>query len=190
VPRGRQYYDPIIQAPSRVESAGNRRVELYPEHDIRDNVERPRWVARLIGEDGLIVQHSPGSFEHDDALRQAQEMWPGLEVFELREESEDSTWDGMGPSPRLWQSDPASYISDEPTVVQISRDSPMGGNITPVADEQPQLHAIQVSQPGTYVRLDDVLAVLEGYAAQFDGENNPSAALGLREAASALREAF
>lgn len=104
MPRGgRQHYDPIVQAPATVQSASSRRIELFPEQDVRDNAATLRWVARLVDEQGRIIQKSAGSFDHDDALRQAQELWPGLEVFELREESEDSTWEGMGPSPRLWQ---------------------------------------------------------------------------------------
>jgi hypothetical protein len=193
VPRGRQYYDPIIQAPSRVETGGEQRIELYPEHDVRDNAENPRWVGRLIGEDGLIKDTAPGSFDHGDALRQAQGMWPGLQVFELREESEDSTWDGVGPSPRLWQNAPDPVSPGELKV--LTTKSPPE-DVPPAVVEPPQeevgsaLHAINVERTGVYVNLYDLLKTLEGYAVQFDSENNPSAALGLREAASALREAF
>ena len=217
--RGRQYYDPIIQAPSRVESAGTRRIELYPEQDVRDNTVTLRWVARLIGEDGLIADKSPGSFDHDDALRQAHELWPGLEVFELREESEDSTWDGMGPSPRLWQNAVAaagvtkeqftSVLHEAANTVEAhqgsspgdadgaSRQTPpqgplpegVGASPGPGDDQPQQLHALTAGKTGTYVHLDDVIVCLEYFAAQFDGDN-PSAALGIRQAAAALREPF
>jgi len=184
MPRGRQYYDPIVQAPSRVAAGDASRVELYPEHDVRDNVEALRWCARLIGEDGLIKEVSPGSIDHDDALRQAQELWPGLEVFELREESEDSTWEGVGPSPRLWQDESAENIPDPDT----SGHPPALELVS--SPEPPKLHALSVGQPGVYLLLDDILSLLESYATQYDQENNPSAALGLREAANALQETF
>jgi hypothetical protein len=164
--RGRQYYDPIVQVPSKVEGAHEQRIELYPEHDIRD-----------------------------DALAQAQQMWPGLEVYELREESEDSIHEGFGPSPRLWQvgrtEHDRPYITDAVTRVELSLDA-TGRNITPAVAEAPpeefRIMPLVIERPGIFIKVEDVLTLLEHYAAQFDGENNPSAALGLREAASALRD--
>jgi hypothetical protein len=190
MPRGRQYYDPIVQAPSKVKSASSRRIELYPEQDVRDNAVTLRWVGRLVSDEGVIIEKAQGSFDHDDALRQAQELWPGLEVFELREESEDSTWEGMGPSPRLWQNRqevvPPAVGAIAETTLRAFQENPE----QVMAEVSRMLHAFSVGQPGTYVRLDDIFEVLESYAEQYDAENNPSAAVGLREAAKALREAF
>lgn len=197
MPRGRQYYDPIQQAPSRVETQGERRIELYPKGDIRDGEVRPKWMARLIAPDGLIEQHSPGSFDHDDAMRQAQEMWPGLEVFELREEWEDSTHEGMGPSPRLWQNTspqmgfPGERIpKDTPPVDRDAEILRLADAVQDSPDASRQIRAIVASDPGSYVHIADIILVLEDYAAQYDGMNNPSGAVALREAAGALREAF
>lgn len=190
--RGHQYYDPILQVPTRPEDGPKERIELYPEGDVTDAAPGPlRWVARLIGEDGRIVQYSPGSFDHDDALRQAQSMWPGLQVYELREESEDSTHEGFGPSPRLWQNGRTEHDGPQlpPAVeppVEVGREPWDAADAYMV----PQLRALQIVDPGTYVRVRDILDVLEMYAQQFDSENNPSAALGIREAANALKEAF
>jgi len=198
MPRGREYYDPIVQVPSRVQSAADGRIELYPEQDVRDNTVTLRWVGRLVADDGRIIDKAAGSFDHDDALGQAQELWPGLQVFELREESEDSTHDGFGPSPRLWQTTsmgPAPLVGvDDREWVSAASVEPMPG-IPPAVDEvrpgdMNVVHAMSVPEPGTYVLLSDVCLTLEYYARQFDGDNNPSAALGLREAAAALRGAF
>jgi len=196
MPRGRQYYDPIIQAPSRVESASDRRIELYPEQDVRDNTVTLRWVGRLVDDSGRIIDKAAGSFDHDDALRQAQELWPDLQVFELREESEDSTHEGFGPSPRLWQTKaPEDQVvptwAVQHALAEVEETLPPADDpVPPAVDEPPPLHALTVGEPGVYVRRDDIVLTLEHYAAQFDAENNPSAALGLREAASALRSAF
>jgi hypothetical protein len=199
VPRGRQYYDPIIQAPSKVESASDRRIELYPEQDVRDNTTTLRWVGRLVDDTGQIIDKAAGSFDHDDALRQAQELWPGLEVFELREESEDSTHEGMGPSPRLWQNQvplPPGFAGGGHSAYEtpLADLAEARGHVPPAVVEAPpeefRIMPLVIERPGIFIRVEDVLTLLEGYAAQFDGENNPSAALGLREAASALREAF
>lgn len=192
MPRGRQYYDPIIQAPSRVDTPESRRIELYPEHDVRDNVESLRWCARLIGDDGLIAEQAPGSVDHDDALQQAQALWPGLEVFELREESEDSTHEGMGPSPRLWQNTPPQMgFPGERILTEVPPAPPEPPDMH-LADlaERPVIAMFPISVPGTYIRVEDVVVLLEGYAVQYDEQGNPSGALALREAAAALREPF
>lgn len=220
MPRGgRQHYDPIVQAPATVQSASSRRIELFPEQDVRDNAATLRWVARLVDEQGRIIQKSAGSFDHDDALRQAQELWPGLEVFELREESEDSTWEGMGPSPRLWQgSSPgdADGASQEPLLlpdgVGASREPgddelPPGfgggghsGYVTPLADlvderltEVPpagQLRVLPIGEPGMYVLLGDVLSLLHIWESQYAREKNPSAEMALQEVREALATAY
>lgn len=182
--RGRhQYYDPILQEPLPGDAPDLSRIELFPVGQESEGrlMDQPigKWMARKIGSDGRIVEQSPGDFDHGNALKQAQEMWPGLQVYQLNNELEDSTWNGVGPSPRMWQNAVAGTVetltpASEPAVTD--------------PDASPTLNAITVN--GTYVRLDDVIAILEDYAAQFDGQNNPSAAMGLREAAAALREPF
>jgi hypothetical protein len=233
MPRGqRNYYDPILQVPSTVEGAPDlSRIELFPigqDSTSRLPADVGKWMARRINPDGSIAEYTPGDFNHDGALQQAQDAWPELTVFELTSEIEDSTWEGTGPSPRLWQTPgnavppatahktvdqihpfpPVSAIERGGTRVEFApHDSPpviydpvsaaitageemdRDAELTP-AGEAPQLHAMQVDQPGVYVSLEDILVILEHYAVQFDSENNPSAALGLREAAKALREGF
>lgn len=185
--RGRhQYYDPILQEPLPGDAPDLSRIELFPVGQESEGrlMDQPigKWMARKIGNDGRVLEHSPGDFDHDNALRQAQEMWPGLQIYQLNSELEDSTWNGVGPSPRMWQT----------AVVASSVVRDIKADLTPASESElgtpPTLNAITVS--GTYVRLDDVLAILEDYAVQFDGQNNPSAAMGLREAAAALREPF
>jgi hypothetical protein len=214
MPRGRQYYDPIIQAPSKVESAASRRIELYPEQDVRDNAVTLRWVGRLVDESG-ILDKAPGSFDHDDALRQAQEKWPGLEVFELREESEDSTHEGFGPSPRLWQQ-PTDQNREVPEWAMDHLVAEVKESLTPAGEvheigrklghtlglglvsdvpeaREASTHAIRAilaTEPGAYVLIQDIVAMLEEYATQYDEQGNPSGALALREAAAALAEPF
>jgi hypothetical protein len=186
MPRARHhYYDPILQTDAKVEGAPDlSRIELFPvgqESTSRLPEQIGKWVGRKIGTDGRIEAEAPGDFDHDRALKQAQELWPGLTVYELNAEIDDSTWEGSGPSPRLWQN-----------AITISQPvSPVTGELVPPAvDDQQSLRVLPIANPGNYLLVDDVLALLEGYAAQFDDENNPSAALGLREAAQALREAF
>ena len=102
MPRGRQYYDPEIQANRPVEiPADMARIEFYPELDGSGQIGR--WVARRIDHDGRIVGYTAGNFDHDAELAHAMELWPGLTVFELPDEQADSTWEGTGPSPRIWQ---------------------------------------------------------------------------------------
>lgn len=190
MPRGRQYYDPIIQVPGKVEGAPTRRIELYPEGNVTDGGggdQQLRWVGRLIGDQGEVVATANGSFDHDDALRQAQELWPDLEVFELREEGEDSTWDGMGPSPRLWQNtlEDSSPEGGDPPVVHDDR-PPVGEPVT--GDEQTSvpIRAFSV-EAGTYMHVDDIKRLLLIWADQYEADRNPSAAMAMREAAETLQ---
>jgi len=187
MPRGRQYYDPILQRPDMVEGATDlSRIEMFPagpESEARLPQDIGKWIGRRINSDGSVAEEAPGDFDYERALHQAQGLWPGLTVYELRAENEDSTWDGTGPSPRLWQ-----------RAIDSTAESrlPAGQDFTPAVEleESSELHAMQVAKAGVYVLLEDIVVVLESYAGQFDQENNPSAALGLREAAKALREPF
>lgn len=198
MPRGRhQYYDPILQVPSLSEGAPNNleRIELFPigqESTSRLPEQIGKWVARHVGADGRVLAESSGSFQHDAALAEAQQMWPGLEVYELTSEIEDSTWEGVGPSPRLWQnSAPETGISTPPA----SSDGPSfvvadtkAGAEQPATIEDPDavhIRAIQ-AEPGVYLHIDDVKRLLLSYADQFEEDKNPSGALALREAAEML----
>jgi hypothetical protein len=177
MPRGRQYYDPIVQVPSTVENPDDvSRIELFPEV-VGDVITR--WCARRISADGMHAEDISGSADHDEVLHRAQQTWPGLEVYELKSETEDSTHEGMGPSPRLWQT--TSVLAPL-----------LGVDDVPPAHEESsaELHAIYVQKNGTYVNLEDLLVALETYAVQYDEQGNPSGALALREAAAALREPF
>ena len=191
MPRGRQYYDPIVQVPGKVEGAQDlSRIELYPEGAPDD--PSPKWRGRRISPDGLIAEVAPGDFNHDRALEQAQQMWPGMTVYELRSETEDSTWEGHGPSPRMWQ---AAYQEAPPGVsaierngVRIEYEQPAEDVPPAVSEDQAMVRLLAAPEPGAYVLLTDVVALLEGYARQFEDEKNPSGALALREAAEALKE--
>jgi hypothetical protein len=187
--RGRSYYDPIVQVPGRVEDSEDKsRIELFPVG--QDSTSRPptdvgKWMGRRINSDGSVAEYAPGDFDHDRALRQAQALWPGLTVYELNQEIQDSTWDGTGPSPRLWQLQGGKLQGPDHVVI-----GEIGDAIAELGRlDAPTLRAFSV-EAGTYLMLDDVLLLLEGYAVVYDGENNPSAALALRETAKAIREPF
>lgn len=199
MPRGRQYYDPIVQVPSKVEGAANlERIELYPEGSPEE--PRPKWKARHVGSDGFVLAVTPGDFDHDTALAEAERNWPGLTVYELRDEGEDTTHDGFGPSPRLWQNNLSPLVTNPPDGPFVSEykarkdvptalePSPGEGTLNPL-DEQMQLRIMPVAQPGNYVLLPDILNLLEVWAVQYENEKNPSGALALREAVDALRQA-
>lgn len=193
MPRGRQYYDPIVQVPGKVEGAPTKRIELYPEGSITDGGggdQQLRWVGRLIGDQGEVVATANGSFDHDDALRQAQELWPGLEVFELREEGEDSTWDGMGPSPRLWQgaqqATPGERLLDLPESAYPEDSVPLAVVPDPPEGEGIPIRAFAV-EAGTYMHIDDIKRLLLTWADQYEEDRNPSAAMAMREAAETLQ---
>lgn len=181
MPRGRQYYDPILQVPDKIEDTSDlSRVELYPE--VRGDGLVGRWVARRIGQDGLIAEVAPGDLSHDGAMSQASLLWPDLQVFELHNESDDSTWTGIGPSPRTWQA--AANQAELPRAVDSTISEEADRDAEPLGRS---VRAFTVSA-GTYVLLDDMLALLESYACQFEVEKNPSGALALREAADALKD--
>lgn len=193
--RGRQYYDPIIQVPGKVEGIPDMsRIELYPEGTADD--PSPKWRGRLINPDGSIAAIAPGDFDRNRASVQAQQMWPGLTVYELREEGQDTTWEGHGPSPRLWQK--ASEMGLPPIVdppLMDNGDSVMGGPEPGFDDpafkqnaEQIPLRLIHIIQPGSYVLLTDICALLEMWAKDFDESKNPSGAMALREALETLKE--
>src|SRR5688572_29092138 len=100
MPRGRQFYDPEIQTTRSVPQGDDlSRIELFPEV-VGDVITR--WGARRINAEGGVEEEISGSADHDEVLSRAEATWPGLTVFELKSETEDSTWQGTGPSPRMW----------------------------------------------------------------------------------------
>lgn len=195
MPRGRQYYDPIVQVPGAIDANQDlSRIELYQDDDLR-------WKGRLIDAKGAIEKIAPGDFDHDGALAQAEALWPGLSVYELRDKYQDSTWEGTGPSPRTWQgSAPAELdLTEMVKEVVVNNDVDAVRAAQELAefsaeDESPEVAAhgeirgIMVTAPGMYVSLTDVCDLLVAWAEQYEG--NPSAELALREASGALREAY
>jgi hypothetical protein len=187
MPRGRHYYDPELQVPKLVEGEQDlARIELFPvgqDSTARLPEEHGKWVARKVETDGSISGYTQGDFDHDRAQTQAQQIWPGLQVFELRSEIEDSTWEGTGPSPRLWQN-----AIGEPTPAV---DLPPGEEILypPPEQEQVQLRVLPISEPGAYVLLSDIKSLLEMWASQYEEDKNPSAAMALRDVVDALKDA-
>ena len=85
------------------------RIEVYPDPPEDPN---PKWYARTVDTGGYIVKVTAGSFDQAWVIQNAQERWPGKEIFLLRNAGEDSKWteDGTrgvfpskGPPPRrLW----------------------------------------------------------------------------------------
>lgn len=184
MPRGRHYYDPELQVDRLVEGDKDlSRIELFPigqDSTSRLPEEIGKWVARKVESDGTISGYTPGDFNHEAALAQAQTVWPGLQVFELRSEIEDSTWEGMGPTPRIWQNAaPEEELQNLPEQLYPEQ-----------AAETPQIRTIYAPAAAHYVNLDDMVALMEHYATEFDEQRNPSAAIALREVATALGEAF
>jgi hypothetical protein len=236
MPRGRQYYDPIVQVPGKVSGEPDlSRIELYPEGGPED--PNPKWRARRIQADGSVAELTDGDFDHDRALAQAQAHWADLPVYELRNEGEDSTWEGHGPSPRLWQnSSPETGAATPPAVPHLSggpspevaasgagaeqrsvaeeivsemmtlvEELPPGfeggggqsekfrellshGSTPQPTEEQAQLRVLPIDEPGVYVRLADIVDLLELWAVAYEVDKNPSGALSLREAVDALKE--
>ena len=108
-------------------------------------------------------------------LAHAQELWPGLTVFELPDEQTDSTWEGIGPSPRMWQ----RGISPDVTPVLEPPEN--------TTEAVPVMRGLTVAEAGTYLLLSDVCGWLESWAVGFEVDKNPSGALALREAVDALK---
>ena len=190
--RGRQYYDPEIQAHRSVPGEQDlERIEVYPvglESTARLPQEIGKWAARRVDGKGVIREEGASDTQQNRAIDLARERWPGLEVYVVNAEIEDSTWEGVGPSPRLWQ----AAFHQPPQVSEPGRPA----DVTPAVEPEElfaletSLHVIQVVKPGHYLLLEDVLRILNSYADQYDAEGNPSAALGIREAADALGTAF
>lgn len=197
MPRGRQYYDPIVSVPGKIPGeADYTRIELFPagaESLGRLPQDIGKWMGRRIGPDGSVVEEAPGDFSHDRALTQATELWPGLTVYELNAENEDSTWDGTGPSPRIWQNSSPETGAPTPPAVSLLASGPSHEPVTSGAGDehfQPPvaLHVLPIPEPGTYVLLHDIRELLESWAVGHDIHGNPSAALALRDAVDMLKD--
>jgi hypothetical protein len=172
MPRGRQYYDPIVQVPGKVDGTQDlSRVEVFQDDDLK-------WWGREVAPDGSLTGNHVEDFDHDRVIARASEVFPGLPVYELRSGSEDSTWEGHGPSPRLWQV-PGAVATEIPPAVEAAPQP---------TEEQAPLHLLVAPQPGAYVLLGDVLRLLEMWAVSYEVDKNPSGALALREAADALKD--
>jgi hypothetical protein len=88
---------------------GVARVEIYPDNP---DDPRPRWHARTVDTGGYVLKTTSGSFDQDWVIQNAQERFPGVEVYVLRHAGEDSKWiedskrgvfPSMGPPVRrLW----------------------------------------------------------------------------------------
>jgi hypothetical protein len=211
MPRGRQYYDPIVQVPGTVEGENDlARVEVFQDETLK-------WWGRQVASDGSLTGNMVGDFDHATLLKRVHESWPTHPVYELRSEGEDSTWEGHGPSPRLWQqaienrqdlsdagraitflpdSSPETGLLGSPPVDLQSGPSPdadtSGAGDEPIppavqSDEAP-LRIIPITEPGIYVRLEDICGLLEMWAVAYEVDKNPSGALALREAVDALRD--
>jgi hypothetical protein len=176
--RGRQYYDPIVQ--ESYEGPDNfSRIEVF--QDPSDASLR-RWCSHLVNPDGSIGSEDFCDGDRDHVISLAQNRWPGLDVFELQEPNEDSTWEGMGPTPRLWQGG-ASEAPSAPVVPLRSVEA------APEPDQEDMpLRVVALERPGTYVLLEDIRALLLFWATSYDEMKNPSGAVALREAVEVLRE--
>lgn len=84
-------FEPQVYDPPTLE-----RVELFPD-------AAGKWHGRSIDVNGDIVEVLPGDFNIRGAEAQIAERWPDLTIYQLEREIDDSTWDRMGPSPRLWK---------------------------------------------------------------------------------------
>jgi hypothetical protein len=179
MPRGRQYYDPIVQVPGTVEGEQDlSRIELFPEGSPED--ANPKWRGRLIDAKGLVASVTSGDFNQERALEQAKQTFgEHLSVYVLRDEGQDSTWEGHGPSPRLWQM-PGAIPKEIPPAVQEPAPQP--------TEEQAPLRLLVAPEPGPYALLSDILSLLEMWAVSYEVDKNPSGALALRDAVDMLRD--
>ncbi len=68
---------------------GVARVEIYPDPP---EDPRPKWYARTIDTSGFILKVTNGSFDQEWVIQNAQERFPGVEIFLLKNAGEDSKW--------------------------------------------------------------------------------------------------
>lgn len=188
--RGRQYYDPEIQTNRFVPGEQDlERIEVFPVGEgstARLPQEIGKWASRRVDGGGRIVEQGDSDFQQQRVVELALGRWPTLQVYVLNSEIEDSTWEGTGPSPRLWgapapQPFSASGVPGDPPTEDLS----------PAREETEEavaIRALAAPAAGSYVLIEDIVVLLESYAQQYDDQGNPSGALALREAAAALKE--
>ena len=66
------------------------RVEIYPDPPEDPN---PKWYARSVDTGGYILQVTSGSYDQEWVIQNAQERWPGKDIYLLRNAGEDSKWE-------------------------------------------------------------------------------------------------
>ncbi len=65
------------------------RVELYP--DPPDD-PKPKWYARSVDSEGNILYTSSGSFDYDYVHKEASELWPDKQIYQLQRWADDSVF--------------------------------------------------------------------------------------------------
>ena len=68
---------------------GVARVEIFPDNP---DDPKPRWHARTVDTSGYIIKTTNGSFDQEWVIQNAQERFPGIEIYLLRHAGEDSKW--------------------------------------------------------------------------------------------------
>ena len=79
------------------------RVEVFPDAD-------GKWHARSIAENGQILKVTNGSFDEHYVIKDASDRWPGLQIYRIQHEEQDTMWQQagrFGPSHRLWTGTPS-----------------------------------------------------------------------------------
>ena len=68
---------------------GVARVEIFPDNP---DDPRPKWHARTVDTSGFIIKTTNGSYDQEWVIQNAQERFPGIEIYLLRHAGEDSKW--------------------------------------------------------------------------------------------------
>jgi hypothetical protein len=98
---------------------GVARVEVYPDPP---EDPHPKWYARTVDTGGYIIKTTGGSFDQEWVIKNAQERWPGKEIFLLQHAGEDSKWQedstrnvfpSMGPPVRRLFAGVSTYQREE-----------------------------------------------------------------------------
>lgn len=90
-----EFVDPFKNALDELAKPLADRIEMFVDDD-------GRWHARAVTAGGMIIEEIHPQFNEQNAERVIADKWPSLPIFLIKNEGEDSTWMGMGPSPRLW----------------------------------------------------------------------------------------
>jgi hypothetical protein len=84
---------PSLETAPGQNGAAPERVEMWADAD-------GLWHARSVSATGQIVGEARVQRDEKSAEQAARSAYPGLPIFMVADESSDSTWTGMGPSPR------------------------------------------------------------------------------------------